>query len=76
MTDTQCRPDASVPAVWFVQVVPPSADVQMSPFPEVLAVDADVTATRCVPVESDAADLQLRYAVDVLSVRSTQGPPA
>jgi hypothetical protein len=59
-TATHSLPEASVPAVRLVQVVPESVETQMSPPyrtpPDVM--DVWQTATRCVPVASDATPCQ------------------
>jgi hypothetical protein len=69
-TDHQSCPDAGVPLVRFVQVMPVSVDVQMSPF--ALTPFKLVTATRCLPVESEATSFQGRPAAAVPDVRSIQ----
>ena len=74
-TATHCPRDAPVPAVWLVQVAPASADVQMSP-PERPPSDVpygEETATRWVPVESDATLFQSVPDAGVPLVRSYPG---
>jgi hypothetical protein len=71
-TDCQYWPDAVVPFVRLVQVAPASAEVQM--FPSGLAVPMVVTATRLVPVASEATSTQGKPAAVVPTVRLIQVP--
>jgi hypothetical protein len=66
-TDSHRRPEAAVPWVRLVQVAPESVEVQM--FPSGLYPVKPVTATRCVPVESEATSSQGSPQAEVPAVR-------
>jgi hypothetical protein len=69
-TDRQPRPDPEVLVVLLVHVAPESVEVQISPLG--LAPPMPATATRWVPVESDATSLQSSAPAGVFEVRSIQ----